>query len=104
MGQFQSRHRHQKFLKFLRHLDREFPRDRELHLVLDNYGTHKTPEVQRWLKRHRRFVPHFIPTSSSWLNLVERWFRELTEKAVRRGAFVSVPNPRRADLHRVTMR
>jgi len=60
MGQFQSRHRHQKFLKFLRHLDREFPRDRELHLVLDNYGTHKTPEVQRWLKRFRRFVPHFI--------------------------------------------
>jgi transposase len=92
MGQCESRHRHQEFLKFLRRLDREFPGDRELHLVLDNYGTHKTPEVQSWLKRHRRFVPHFIPTSSSWLNLVERWFRELTEKAVRREAFVSVPD------------
>jgi transposase len=92
MGQCESRHRHQEFLKFLRRLDREFPGDRELHLVLDNYGTHKTPEVQSWLKRHRRFVPHFIPTSSSWLNMVERWFRELTEKAVRRGVFVSVPD------------
>jgi transposase len=92
LGQCQSRHRHQEFLKFLRRLDREFPGDRELHMVLDNYGTHKTPEVESWLKRHRRFVPHFIPTSSSWLNLVERWFRELTEKAVRRGAFVSVPD------------
>src|SRR6266566_3988494 len=78
--------------KFLRRLDREFPGDWELHLVLDNYGTHKTPEVQKWLKRHGRFVLHFIPTSSSWLNLVERWFRELTQKAVRRGAFFSVPD------------
>ena len=60
--------------------------------MVDNYGTHKTPEVRAWLKRHRRFVPHFIPTSSSWLNLVERWFGELTQKAVRRGAFVSVPD------------
>jgi transposase len=92
IGQCHARHRHQEFLKFLRRLDREFPGERELHLVLDNYGTHKTPEVQAWLKRHRRFVPHFIPTSSSWLNLVERWFGELTEKAVRRGAFVSVPD------------
>ena len=75
----------------MRRLDREFPGDRELHLVLDNYGTHKTPEVQRWLKRHRRFVSHFIPTSSSWLNLVESWFGERTEKAAR-GAFVSVPD------------
>jgi len=92
IGQCHSRHRHQEFLKFLRRLDREFPGDRELHLILDNYGTHKTPEVQSWLKRHGRFVPHFIPTSSSWLNLVERWFRELTEKAVRRAAFFSVPD------------
>lgn len=92
IGQCHARHRHQEFLRFLRRLDREFPGDRQLHLVLDNYGTHKTPEVQAWLKRHRRFVPHFIPTSSSWLNLVERWFGELTEKAVRRGAFVSVPD------------
>ena len=92
IGQCQSRHRHQEFLKFLRRLDREFPGDWELHLVLDNYGSHKTPEVQKWLKRHGRFVLHFIPTSSSWLNLVERWFRELTQKAVRRGAFFSVPD------------
>ena len=91
IGQCSSRHRHQEFLKFLRRLDREFPGERELHLVVDNYGTHKTPAVQAWLERHPRFVPHFIPTSSSWLNLVERWFRELTQKAVRRGAFARVP-------------
>jgi transposase len=90
IGQCHSRHRQQEFLKFLRRLDREFPGEQELHLVLDNYGTHKTPEVQAWLKKHPRFVPHFIPTSSSWLNLVERWFGELTQKAVRRGAFASV--------------
>lgn len=92
IGQCHSRHRHQEFLKFLRQLDRAFPGDRELHLILDNYGTHKTPEVESWLKRHRRFVPHFIPTSSSWLNLVERWFGELTQKAVRRETFFSVPD------------
>jgi transposase len=92
IGQCSSRHRHQEFLKFLRRLDREFPGEQELHLVVDNYGTHKTPEVQAWLKRHPRFVQHFIPTSSSWLNLVERWFGELTQKAVRRGAFASVPD------------
>ena len=76
IGQCHGRHRHQEFLKFLRRLDREFPGTPDLHLILDNYGTHKTPEVQSWLKRHPRFVPHFIPTSSSWLNLVERWFGE----------------------------
>jgi transposase len=92
IGQCVPRHRHQEFLKFLRCLDGEFPEGMSLHLVMDNYGTHKTPEVRRWLARHRRFVPHFIPTSSSWLNLVERWFGELTRKAVRRGAFVSVPD------------
>jgi transposase len=92
IGQCQPRHRHQEYLKFLRRLDREFPGKQQLHLVLDNYGTHKTMEVQAWLKSHRRFVPHYIPTSSSWLNLVERWFRELTDKAVRRGAFFSVPD------------
>src|SRR6266566_707961 len=80
----------------LRRLDCDFPRDQELHLVLDNYGTHKPPDVERWLKRHPRFVRHFIPTSSSWVNLVERWFGELTEKAVRRGAFFSVPDLVRA--------
>lgn len=92
IGQCNGRHRHQEFLKFLRRLDQEFPGKQELHLVLDNYGTHKTPEVQAWLKKHKRFVPHFIPTSSSWLNLVERWFGELTQKAVRRGVFLSVPD------------
>lgn len=90
IGQCVPRHRHQEFLRFLRRLDQEFPEELTLHLVMDNYGTHKTPEVQRWLARHRRFVIHFIPTSSSWVNLVERWFGELTRKAVRRGAFVSV--------------
>ena len=92
VGQCETRHRHQELLKFLRRLDREFPGKQKLHLVMDNYGTHKTAEVQSWLRRHPRFVPHFIPTSSSWLNLVERWFGELTEKAVRRGVFFSVPD------------
>jgi transposase len=90
IGQCYSRHRHQEFLKFLRRLDVEFPGKIALHLVMDNYGTHKHPNVQAWLKRHPRFVPHFVPTSSSWLNLVERWFGELTAKAVRRGSFANV--------------
>jgi len=90
VGQCFSRHRHQEFLKFLRRLDVEFPGEITLHLVMDNYGTHKHPNVQAWLKRHPRFVSHFVPTSSSWLNLVERWFGELTAKAVRRGSFASV--------------
>ena len=90
IGQCYVRHRHQEFLKFLRRLDAEFPAELALHLVMDNYGTHKHPNVQRWLKRHPRFVPHFVPTSSSWLNLVERWFGELTTKAIRRGSFGSV--------------
>lgn len=90
IGQCFPRHRHQEFLKFLRRLDDEFPERLKLHLVLDNYGTHKHPKVRAWLERHPRFALHFIPTSSSWLNQVERWFGELTQKAVRRGAFVSV--------------
>jgi len=92
VGQCQPRHRHQEWLRFLRKLDAEYPVELTLHIVMDNYGTHKTPEVARWLKKHPRFVCHFTPTSSSWLNLVERWFRELTEKAIRRGAFGSVPD------------
>ena len=92
IGQCHTRHRHQEWLRFLRRLDREFPRDLKLHLVLDNSGTHKEPRVQAWLGKHRRFVCHFIPTSSSWLNLVERWLEELSEKAIRRGSFVSVPD------------
>jgi len=90
VGQCSARHRHQEFLKFLRRLDREFPGNIALHLVMDNYGTHKTPEVKAWMKKHPRFVPHFVPTSSSWLNLVERWFGELTRKRIRRGSFTSV--------------
>jgi transposase len=90
IGQCFPRHRHQEFLRFLRRLDDEFPEQLNLHLVLDNYGTHKHPKVRSWLERHPRFKLHFIPTSSSWLNQVERWFGELTQKAVRRGAFVSV--------------
>jgi transposase len=90
IGQCYARHRHQEFLKFLKRLDAEFPTELKLHLVMDNYGTHKHPKVRGWLQRHPRFVPHFIPTSSSWLNLIERWFGELTGKRIRRGVFVSV--------------
>jgi transposase len=90
IGQCYARHRHQEFLKFLKRLDTEFPAEIKLHLVMDNYGTHKHPKVRGWLQRHPRFVPHFIPTSSSWLNLIERWFGELTGKRIRRGVFVSV--------------
>jgi len=90
IGQCLPRHRHQEFLKFLRRLDREFPKDLALHLIVDNYGTHKHENVQRWLDRHARFQLHFTPTSSSWLNLVERWFREITGKRIRRGVFHSV--------------
>jgi transposase len=96
IGECHGRHRHQEWLKFLRRLDREFPPDIQLHLVMDNYGTHKEPHVKAWLKKHPRFVCHFVPTSSSWLNLVERWFRELSEKAIRRASFVSVPDLKEA--------
>jgi transposase len=92
IGQCQPRHRHQEWLKFLRRLDREYPAELTLHVIMDNYGTHKTPQVKRWLEKHPRFVCHFIPTSSSWLNMVERWFRELTDKAIRNGVFLSVPD------------
>ena len=90
VGQCFERHRHQEFLRFLRHLDQEFPGPTPLHLVMDNYGTHQQPKVRTWLEQHPRFVPHFVPTSSSWLNLIERWFAELTSKRVRRGSFHSV--------------
>jgi transposase len=96
VGQCYARHRHQEFLKFLKRLDQEFPHDLKLHVVMDNYGTHKHPRVQNWLQRHPRFLPHFIPTSSSWLNLVERWFGELTGKRIRRGVFVSVEDLKQA--------
>lgn len=85
-----SRHRHQEWIKFLKVIDGSTDPDAELHLVVDNYATHKHPKVQRWLARHPRFHMHFTPTSSSWLNLVERWFRDLTQKRLRRGSFTSV--------------
>ena len=90
IGNCYEHHRHQEFLKFLRLLDRAFPKGKTLHLILDNYGTHKHPNVKSWLAKHPRFHLHFTPTSSSWLNLIERWFGHLTEKQLRRGAFVSV--------------
>jgi len=91
IGECVPRHRHQEFLRFLRRLDGEFPQDVTLHMVLDNYATHSEPRVKAWLARHPRFQLHFTPTGSSWLNLVERWFREITEKRIRRGNFESVP-------------
>ena len=90
IGQCLPRHTNHEFLRFLRRLDREFPRDLTLHLILDNYGTHTHPNGTKWLATHPRFVLHFTPTSASWLNLVERWFREITTKRIRRGMFHSV--------------
>lgn len=84
------RHRNQEFLKFLKQIDRETPKRIKLHLILDNYATHKHENVRKWLAKHTRFHLHFIPTSSSWLNLVERWFAEITDKRIRRGTFASV--------------
>jgi transposase len=90
IGDFHKRHRYQEFLKFLRRMDREFADGRALHIVMDNYGTHGTAEVKTWLRKHRRFVIHYVPTSCSWLNLIERWFAELTNKRIRRDSFFSV--------------
>jgi transposase len=84
------RHRHQEFLRFLKLIDSAAPKDLDLHLVLDNYATHKTPAVHQWLLKHPRFHLHFTPTSSSWMNLVERWFAELTNRKLRRSAHRSV--------------
>jgi transposase len=90
IGECMPRHRHQEYLKFLRKLDREVPSGLQLHLIVDNYSTHKHVAVRAWLEKHPRFHMHYIPTSSSWLNLVERWFRELTQKRLRRGTFTGV--------------
>ncbi|MEL6895736.1 MAG: IS630 family transposase [Planctomycetota bacterium] len=90
IADFKSRHRHQEWIKFLKTIDEATPPAKQVHLICDNYATHKHPKVKRWLKRHPRFHVHFTPTSSSWLNLVERWFREVTEKCIRRGTFTSV--------------
>jgi transposase len=90
IGDCQPRHRAREFLKFLRNIDKAVPGNRDVHLVLDNYATHKTPEVRAWLDKHRRFRLHFTPTSASWLNLVERFFAEITSKRIRRGSYTSV--------------
>ena len=90
LGKCFPRHRHDEFLAFLKLIDKETPKDKQIHIILDNYATHKHETVNKWLKRNKRFHLHFTPTSSSWLNLVERWFREITDKAIRRGVFASV--------------
>jgi transposase/transcriptional regulator with XRE-family HTH domain len=92
IGQCLPRHRNGEFLRFLRTIDRQVPKGLQIHLILDNYGTHGHDNVMAWLAKHPRFHLHFVPTSSSWLNMVERWFRNLTEKAIRRGVFRSVPD------------
>ena len=90
IGACLPRHRHREFLRFLRLIDQKTPQGLDLHLVVDNYATHKTPAVKRWLKAHPRFHLHFTPTSASWLNMVERFFAEITRNRIRRGAFTSV--------------
>ena len=91
IGQCQPRHTHVEWLKFLKKIDRETPKDKALHLIADNYATHKHPNVQKWLEKHPRFHMHFTPTSASWLNMIERFFRDITTERLRRGVFTSVP-------------
>jgi len=90
IGTCMDQHRHQEWIRFLKQIDAETPPLLDLHLIVDNYATHKHPKVKRWLAKHPRFHVHFIPTSSSWLNLVERWFRDITEQRIRRAAFQNV--------------
>ena len=90
IGEFHRRHRATEFRKFLETLDANVPADLDVHLIVDNYGTHKAPIIERWLRKHPRFHTHFTPTYSSWLNQVERWFAGLTEKAIRRGSHRNV--------------
>jgi transposase len=91
IAQCQQRHRHDEWLKFLKKIDRETPKGKTLHLIADNYATHKHPNVQEWLEKHPRFNMHFTPTSASWLNMLERFFRDISENRLRRGVFSSVP-------------
>lgn len=91
IGQCQPRHTHVEWLKFLRQINRETPKSKTLHLIVDNYATHKHPKVLAWLEKHPRFNMHFTPTSASWLNMVERFFRDITTARLRRGVFTSVP-------------
>lgn len=95
LAQCKARHRHQEFLGFLRHIEREVPKDLDVHMIVDNYGTHKHARVKAWLARHPRFHLHYTPTYSSWLNQVERWFGLITQRAIRRGSFTSVTDLRR---------
>lgn len=90
MGTCVKHHRHQEFIVFLNKIDQAVAPEYDIHCIVDNYATHKHAEVREWLRKHPRFHLHFIPTSSSWLNLVERWFREITTKRIRRGTFHSV--------------
>ena len=96
ISQTGKRHTHAEWLKFLKHIDGETPKEQEFHLIVDNYATHKHPKVLRWLKRNPRFHMHFTPTSSSWMNMVERFFRDLTVDVVRNGSFGSVVELTRA--------
>ena len=98
IGTCMPRHRHREFLRFLKLVDQQTPAGLDLHLIVDNYATHKTPAVKRWLKAHARFHLHFIPTSASWLNMVERFFAEITRNRIRCGAFKSVAELRSAIL------
>ena len=90
IGSCQQKHRHQEWLRFLNLIKRSVPQDKEIHLICDNYATHKHPKVKAWFARNRRFHCHFTPTSASWLNMIERFFRDLSERCVRRGVFTSV--------------
>ena len=96
--EFHNRHRHKEFLVFLRTIDEKVPPELDVHIVLDNLSTHKHERVERWLARHPRFHFHFVPTGSSWLNMVERWFAELTDKRIRRGTFANVEELKKAIL------
>jgi transposase len=98
IGDCMPRHRAKEFLKFLRQIDKAVPARRDVHLVPDNYSTHKTPEVRAWLDKHPRFKLHFTPTSASWLNLVERFFAEITSRRIRRGNYPSVDDLE-AEIH-----
>lgn len=96
IGQCHRRHRHQEFLRFLNRIDSQVPTELEIHLVLDNYATHKTPKVAAWFKKRPRYHLHFTPTSASWLNQIERWFAKITEQRLRRSAFLCVADLERA--------
>jgi transposase len=98
IGQCHRQHRHQEFLSFLKRVDREVPAEMEIHLVLDNYSTHKTPKVAAWFKKRPRYHLHFTPTSASWLNQVERWFARITEERLRRSTFRPVAELEKAIL------